>query len=230
MRSNKHYQSPLPLYTILLREGAWSADLLKWLNPLKAMTVFTTCWDVAQVRLIVFIQGEAPGSFLLIPWVAAVGVPSVQLWEAEGGEGVCVWVLGIPRLALAPWFGHTDSSPVVHTCAVIALVIWKTQKKSPNCEREAEEAQELPASSFWREDVRLPSRPRLPWWDTERALQWHSWEDLQLMLQEENQSSTSIFDIEHRKESELGWDLGALESFPSEWCRDCFFHFCTWVL
>lgn len=64
--------------------------------------LFTTCWDVTQVGLKVFIQGEAPGSFLLVPWVAAVGMPSVQLWEAEGGEGVGVGVLGVPRLALAP--------------------------------------------------------------------------------------------------------------------------------
>lgn len=85
--------------------------------------LFTTCWDVTHVRLKVFIQSEAPGSFLLIPWVAAVGMASIQLWETEGGEGVHVWVLGIPRLALAPRFGHTDSPPVVHTCTVIALVI-----------------------------------------------------------------------------------------------------------
>lgn len=68
------------------------------MDTLKA---FTTCWDVTQVRLKIFIQGEAPGSLLLIPWVAAVGVASIQLWEAEGGKGVRVGVLGIPRLALA---------------------------------------------------------------------------------------------------------------------------------
>lgn len=85
--------------------------------------LFTTCWDVTQVRLKVFVQGEAPGSFLLIPGVAAVGVPPVQLREAEGGEGVRVRVLGIPRLALAPGFGDADSPPVVHARAVIALVI-----------------------------------------------------------------------------------------------------------
>lgn len=64
--------------------------------------LFTTCWDVTQVRFKVFIQSEAPGSFLLIPWVATVGMSSIQLWETEGGEGVCMGVLGIPRLALAP--------------------------------------------------------------------------------------------------------------------------------
>lgn len=69
---------------------------------IKAIMVFTTCWDVTQVGLKVLIQGEAPGSFLLIPWVAAIGVPSIQFWETEGGEGVCVGILGIPRLALAP--------------------------------------------------------------------------------------------------------------------------------
>lgn len=85
--------------------------------------LFTTGRDVAQVGFKVFIQGEAPGSFLLVPWVAAVRVSSVQLREAEGSEGVRVGVLGIPRLALAPRFGDTDGAPVVHTCAVIALVI-----------------------------------------------------------------------------------------------------------
>lgn len=93
--------------------------------------LFTACWDVTQVRFKVFIQSEAPGSLLLIPRVAAVGVPSIQLWEPEGGEGVRVRVLGIPRLALAPRFGHTDGPPVVHTCAVIALVICKNTKEKP---------------------------------------------------------------------------------------------------
>lgn len=50
-------------------------------------------------------------------------MPSVQLWEAEGGEGVGVGVLGVPRLALAPGLGDTDGPPVVHARAVIALVI-----------------------------------------------------------------------------------------------------------
>lgn len=107
------------------------------MDTLKA---FTTCWDVTQVRLKIFIQGEAPGSLLLIPWVAAVGVASIQLWEAEGGKGVRVGVLGIPRLALASWFGHTDGPPVVHTCAVIALVIWKTEEKGLNCVKETGDA------------------------------------------------------------------------------------------
>ena len=82
-------------YRVLPRKGA--VDHNKG-NDL----LFTTCRDVAQFRLKVFIQGEAPGRFLLVPWVAAVGMPPIQLREAEGSEGVRVGVLGIPRLALAP--------------------------------------------------------------------------------------------------------------------------------
>lgn len=122
--------SPLsPLYDSL-KTGGMEWGFLKVIEPNKGNNLlFTTCWDVTQVRFKVFIQSEAPGSFLLVPRVAAVGVPPVQLWETQSGEGVRVRVLGIPRLALAPRFGHTDGPPVVHTCAVIALVIWKNTKE-----------------------------------------------------------------------------------------------------
>lgn len=79
---------------------------------------------------------------------------SVQLWETEGGKGVCVGVLGIPRLALAPWFGHTDGPPVVHTCAVIALMIWKTEEKGPNGEKETGDAG-APSQQFLEEGLAI---------------------------------------------------------------------------
>lgn len=90
---------------------------------IRANDLFTTCWDVTQVRLKVFIQSKAPGSFLLVARVAAVGVAPVELRKAQGREAVCVWVLRVPRLALASRLGYTDSSPVVYTCAIVALVI-----------------------------------------------------------------------------------------------------------
>lgn len=37
----------------------------------------------------------------MVARVAAVGVASVELWEAQGSEAVGVGVLRIPRLALA---------------------------------------------------------------------------------------------------------------------------------
>ena len=176
----------------------------KWLKPWKAVRVFTTCWDVAQVKLIVFIQGEAPGRFLLIPRVAAVGVSSIQLWEAEGGEGVRVGILGIPGLALAPRFGHTDGAPVVHACAIVALVIWNTWKKSPKCEKQRQCQSSWPAVSGGK----MCSYPhgqgfpagrghvavsRMLGWDTGQTSQWHCWEDLESMLEEGNQSPQFFF-------------------------------------
>lgn len=101
---------------------------------------------------------------------------------------------------------------------------------------------ELLASSFQGEDVRLPSWPRLPRQSGPRGRLPHAGlghpADLAVTLlggftayaSGRKPVSTIIFDMEHRKKSELGHDPGAQEQLPSEWCGDCSSHFCLVTL
>lgn len=83
----------------------------------------TTGRHVAKLGLEVLVQGEAPRGVLLVPGVAAVGVPPVELRVPDGGEGVRVGVLRVPGLALPPRPRHAHRAPVVHPRAVVAFVI-----------------------------------------------------------------------------------------------------------
>lgn len=87
------------------REGGWvGGEFLRYMTcpriRLQTFWSLTTDGDVTELHPDAFVQGEAPGGFVFVPRVTAVGVTPVQLRVAHRQEGVAVWVLGVPRLTL----------------------------------------------------------------------------------------------------------------------------------
>lgn len=88
-----------------------------------------TAWrNVTDFHPYTFIQGEAPGSVVLVAGVTAVGMSPVELQVPHGQKGVTVGILGIPRLTLPTGFRHASCAAVVRTAVVITLVAYRRIK------------------------------------------------------------------------------------------------------